>query len=344
MRDGYKTVAVILAFFVFNQCLSLLNRWVLGVKGFRFPILVTMCQALFFFVQILLGSLFSKRMRGIVSRSCDLVKSSRSECAQVAWVGLWTSGNIVLNNVSLVYISLSLNQIIRSSIPVVTAVVSSVHDAKLPTRAELTGLIILCTGVTMVIGGARTHIDADGSFGIIMCFMGVISGAYMLYTTSKSLGGGSKESKEGQKRMPSSLEVSFRVAPVTFLVLSPVFYFIEKDQAIEYIQGNPWESFWILSCASVVASLYNVIHTELVGHVGPVTTTVLGQVKIVSLMLLSMFVFGERTTFSMDMMWGCVLSVFGFSMYGWARMYSKPCIVARDTTASEFTANDKKAL
>jgi drug/metabolite transporter (DMT)-like permease len=331
MTEGYKTVVVVLAFFVFNQCLSLLNRWALGVKGFRFPILVTMCQALFFFVQITLGSLFSTRMRGIVSRSYELVKSSKAECAQVAWVGLWTSGNIVLNNVSLVYISLSLNQIIRSSIPVVTAVVSSVHDAKLPTRAELAGLVILCTGVTMVIGGARTHVDDDGSFGIIMCFLGVVSGAYMLYTTSKSLGGGSKQRKGG--RMPSSLEVSFRVAPVTFLVLSPVFYVIEMEQAIEYIQGNPWESFWILSCASVVASLYNVIHTELVGHVGPVTTTVLGQVKIVSLMLLSMFVFGERKIFSMDMIWGCVLSVVGFCIYGWARMYSKPG-VAKDTKES----------
>lgn len=325
MQQGYKTVAVVLAFFVFNQSLSLLNRWLFAFKGFRFPILITMCQALFFFLQILLGSLLSKRMRGIVCRSYDLLKDSQSERrGQVAWVGLWTPGNIVLNNVSLVYISLSLNQIIRSSIPVVTAVVSSVHDARLPTRAELLGLVILCTGVTMVIGGARTHVGEDGTFGIIMCFLGVISGAYMLYTTSKSLSTQHKGGGGG----PSSLEVSFRVAPVTFLVLLPAFYSIEKDEAIEYMRGNPWESFWILLSASVVASLYNVIHTELVGHVGPVTTTVMGQVKIVSLMLLSMFVFGERKIFSMDMMWGCVLSVIGFCMYGWARMFSKHLVAA----------------
>jgi len=254
-----------------------------------------------------------------------MMDSHSERRGQVAWVGLWTSGNIVLNNVSLVYISLSLNQIIRSSIPVVTAVVSSVHDACLPTRAELLGLVILCTGVTMVIGGARTHVGEDGTFGIIMCFLGVISGAYMLYTTSKSL---STQHKGGDSGGPSSLEVSFRVAPVTFLVLLPAFYGIEKDEAMEYMRGNPWESFWILLCASVVASLYNVIHTELVGHVGPVTTTVLGQVKIVSLMLLSMFVFGERKIFSMDMMWGCVLSVVGFCMYGWARMFSKHLVGA----------------
>lgn len=323
--QGSKTVVVVLAFFVLNQCLSLLNRWALGVKGFRFPILVTMCQALFYFFQVLVGSLFSTRLRGIVSRSCALVRGSHGSVAEVtkiAWVGVWTSANIVLNNVSLVYISLSLNQIIRSSIPVVTAIVSSVHDASLPSSAELAGLLVLCSGVIMVVGEARTQVGEDGTFGMIMCFLGVISGAYMLYTTSKTLGGGST-SKE-KRAMPSSMEVSFRVAPITFLVLSPIFYIFEQDQAVTYIRGNPRESFWILLCASAIASMYNVVHTELVGHVGPVTTTVLGQVKIVSLMIMSMVMLGEHTAFSMHMLWGCVLSLLGFSMYGWAKTFSKP--------------------
>ena len=327
MHQGSKTAVVVLGFFVLNQCLSLLNRWALGVKGFRFPILVTMSQALFFFFQILLGSLFSTRMRGIVSRSYTLVRGSTAEVVPVAWVGLWTSANIVLNNVSLVYISLSSNQIIRSSIPVVTAIVSSVHDGQMPSSAELVGLVVLCSGVIMVIRGARTHVGDDGVFGMIMCFLGVISGAYMLYTTSKSL-----TQKTIQK--PSSMEVAFRVAPITFLVLCPVFYVFEREEAIEYMTKHPLESFWILVCASVVAAMYNIVHTELVGHVGPVTTTVLGQVKIVSLMLLSMFAFGERNVFSMNMIWGCVLSVIGFCMYGWAKVFSKHPPVTQDKKES----------
>lgn len=316
-----STVLVVFLFFVLNQCLSLLNRWALGVQGFRFPIMLTMCQALFFFLQVLVGSLFSSRMRDIVSRSYREVVGIRSVDAlqKIVWVGLWTSANIVLNNVSLVYITLTLNQIIRSSIPVVTAIVSSVHDGVLPSMAELVGLVILCSGVIMVVGHAQTHIGDDGTFGIIMCFMGVISGAYMLYTTSKTLAGADKSGTS-----PSSLQVSFQVAPVTFLILSPGFYIFEYHTLVSYVKENPYVSIWIVMSASMVASLYNVVHTELVGHVGPVTTTVLGQVKIVSLMILSVLMLGENTSYSVSMIFGCVLSFIGFSLYGWARMYSKP--------------------
>lgn len=57
--------------------------------------------------------------------------------------------NIALNNMSLVFLSLSLSQIIRSGIPVVTALLGAVIEGKVPTAFELVSLVILTAGVVL---------------------------------------------------------------------------------------------------------------------------------------------------------------------------------------------------
>ena len=63
------------------------------------------------------------------------------DCAQVA--------NIALNNMSLVFLSLSLSQIIRSGIPVMTALLGAVMEKRIPTPFELLSLVILTAGVVL---------------------------------------------------------------------------------------------------------------------------------------------------------------------------------------------------
>ena len=57
--------------------------------------------------------------------------------------------NIALNNMSLVFLSLSLSQIIRSGIPVMTALLGAVIEKKIPTPFELLSLLILTAGVVL---------------------------------------------------------------------------------------------------------------------------------------------------------------------------------------------------
>ncbi len=57
--------------------------------------------------------------------------------------------NIALNNMSLVFISLSLSQIIRSGIPVMTALLGVVIEKKVPTLFELLSLVVLTAGVVL---------------------------------------------------------------------------------------------------------------------------------------------------------------------------------------------------
>jgi hypothetical protein len=102
-----RAAVVLPCFFALNAALSLLNRWSLGVAGFRFPLLLTVAHATFTFCAMLPAVALRPgtwaRYRGTL----------RHEWRGVAVVGVCLSVNIALNNLSLVHISLSLNQVIR---------------------------------------------------------------------------------------------------------------------------------------------------------------------------------------------------------------------------------------
>ena len=77
-----------------------------------------------------------------------------------------------------VYIELTLNQIIRSGIPVFTAALGVVVEKKMPTRVEMVGILVLTAGVvTCLYEGS----SVDGSLkGILLCLASTLCGAAML--------------------------------------------------------------------------------------------------------------------------------------------------------------------
>lgn len=101
-----STVLLIIAFFCLNVTLNLLNKWALGIYGFHFPLILTICHMAFSFTA-LLPNMLSKR-----------VKSKHVPTLKKQWLGLITTGtlmaaNVALNNFSLIGLTLSLNQVIR---------------------------------------------------------------------------------------------------------------------------------------------------------------------------------------------------------------------------------------
>ena len=60
-----------------------------------------------------------------------------------------------------------------------------------------------------------------------------------------------------------------------------------------YIQ-NSTGVLLVLLCSSIVALSYNVVHSLMIQKTSAVTTTVLGEVKIVGLLLLSALLLGKH--------------------------------------------------
>ena len=97
---------MVILFLGLNCSLNVLNKWALGVHGFTFPLLLTTCHMMFNFC-ILIYPMLREPSRG--KHKPTLVKQWKGVVA----VGICMAANVALNNMSLVYISLSLNQVIR---------------------------------------------------------------------------------------------------------------------------------------------------------------------------------------------------------------------------------------
>ena len=76
----------------------------------------------------------------------------------------------------------------------------------------------------------------------------------------------------------------------------------------------------IALATSAVALSYNVVHSLMIQRTSAVTTTVLGEAKIVGLLLLSYVILGEKKAFSLKMTVGCLTAIFGFCLYSHAKL------------------------
>ena len=99
-------LVVLTLYLSLNISLNMMNKWVLSHYGFRFPLLMSMCHMGFSFLALAPIMLFKA------------FRDQHAATLQKQWLGLIGVGvffaiNIGFNNVSLVTISLSLNQVIR---------------------------------------------------------------------------------------------------------------------------------------------------------------------------------------------------------------------------------------
>jgi drug/metabolite transporter (DMT)-like permease len=90
------------------------------------------------------------------------------------WLGLigiagFFAFNLGANNMSLLSISLSLNQVIRACIPVATALGSVFFESKTPTRQELISLVVLVSGVGISVWEGNSKATVNG---ITLCILG----------------------------------------------------------------------------------------------------------------------------------------------------------------------------
>lgn len=194
----------------------------------------------------------------------------------------------------------------RSSIPIVTAVVSAILEGRKPHADEFGALVLLSVGVSLAIAEASA---AGNALGVTLCVISVLSGATQLNASGRVL----------SEKM-DSVQLAFFSAPVTSLCLFPVFFVREYSDFVEYFARDHYLSLAIILVGSVIAAAYNVVHYALVAITDPVSTCVLGQIKVIAIMVLSAACLGEGRDFTPPMIAGCICAVLGFSFYSWARV------------------------
>jgi drug/metabolite transporter (DMT)-like permease len=166
--------------------------------------------------------------------------------------------------------------------------------------------VVLCGGVGVAISEATA---SGNSLGVGICLLSVLAAAAMLDSTARTLAG-----------RVDSVQLAFFTAPVTCACLVPPLLALEAAPFARHAAAAPAASAAILLAGGAFALAYNVVHNELVAITDAVTTCVLGQLKIVMLMVLSAAVLGEGRDFTARMSLGCACAILGFGMYSWAKI------------------------
>jgi len=315
-------IFIIFAYLGLNSFLNLLNRWALGLYGLRFPLIMTACHMIF-------GSLALSPMMftsdHYVSRHASVLASD--------WKGLVITAvmngfQIACNNASLTVMELSMNQVIRASIPVVVSLFAVCIEGKIPAKSEVCCLFIISLGVMLAVWEE----SRSAVMGIVLTLISTVMQSIQMSISGKLMSGlGGK---------PDSFQMTFYTGPIAFISLAPFAFGSEWGIFMDSLSSKPTATVGFLLGSCCVAVVYNVVLFSAVRTVGSVGTAILGNVKIVCLLFLSSLLLGELKAWSANQFLGCLLTFGAAFAYSYIKTVgSKPAPPPPAAPAEKGQAN-----
>lgn len=204
----------------------------------------------------------------------------------------------------------------------VTCVLAIFVENKIPARQEVVALVVLCAGVMLSVWQGSV---SGRPQGIVFCVAGTLCNGAMMTFSGKVL-----------NEKIDVVRLTFYTAPVSLACLMPFFLFFERTKFVEYYALHSGAVRMIMTITSINALAYNMIHSLMIKKTSAVTTTVLGELKIVGLLVLSALLLGEGKEFTMKMTLGCILAMVGFGMFshhklvGFKQQHAKVLSLADD--------------
>lgn len=291
-------VAIVAAYLSLNSALNLINRWALGMIGLSFPLVMTATHMIF-------GTCALAPLMCLNTE----YKRAHSTVLSRDWQGLlivavMNGFQIACNNASLTVMELSMNQVIRASIPVLVALLAVCIESKVPSRGETFCLVLISLGVMLAVWEE----SKNAVMGIVLtCVSSVMQSIQM------SMSGRVMSSKL------DSFQMTFYTGPVAFASLMPFAMGIEFRVFLESVTARPLATFGFLLSSCCVAVVYNVVLFQSVRTLSSVGTAILGNVKIVLLLFLSSLLLGELNRWTANQFLGCVLTFGSAALYTYLR-------------------------
>jgi FtsH-binding integral membrane protein len=141
------TAGLVAAWYASNIGVLLLNKYLLSVYGFRFPVFLTACHMS---ACALLSTL--AHAAGAGASSSPPRRRSRGQLARVAVLGAVFCASVVAGNVSLRYLPVSFNQAVGATTPFFTAVLAYAFAARREACATYGALVPVVAGVVIATG------------------------------------------------------------------------------------------------------------------------------------------------------------------------------------------------
>ena len=284
-----------------NSFLNLLNRWALGIYGLRFPLIMTSAHMIF-------GSAALSPMMLMKEEYA----SRHHLVLQNDWKGLATIAvmngfQIACNNASLTVMELSMNQVIRASIPVLVAILAVCIEGKVPSKGEIACLFVISLGVMLAVWEE----SRNAVLGIILTLASTVMQSIQMSLSGKVM--------SGRSGKLDSFQMTFYTGPVAFVSLAPFAFSTEWNIFGESLAEKPTATIGFLLGSCCVAVVYNVVLFQSVRTLSSVGTAILGNVKIVLLLFLSSLLLGELGGWSANQYLGCLLTFVSAGVYSYIK-------------------------
>lgn len=296
MLPGLLANAVLcLLYIALNGALNFVNRAALGPSGFAFPLTLTAAHML------LNPVLLAPLMIGNQTYRQQHIPVVCGSWSLLLMIGALNAIQIGLNNSSLVHIELSLNQVVRGLMPVFVGLLHWLRVAR-PPPVHLLLLSCISLGVALVV--YRESSAGNEWLGIFYVTASVgLQAAQMSFSDSLL------------STKLDSFQITFYTSWPALLALAAPALWLEGPQFLRFAAERPAFSAAVLCGTCFLAVLYNVVMYQTIRRLNAVGSAVLGNVKVVVLLLLSSMVLGEMKLWTSRQHLGCMLTLGGAAAY-----------------------------
>jgi len=275
---------VIFMWMFLNFALNFFNKWAFtkvedGGAGFSFPIFYTMWNTLASFCGANLLMLLVP-----VNRTICWKQFVDNKFALLVF-GVVFSSNIVTNNASLVYISLSVNQVIKCLVPIPAIIFSYFIEKKTYSYPILGAALVLTFGACMSIPYDSPKVTPVGS--ILALWSTAMSGLRPVLTALLL-----KNSKESGLTPVPLLWYDAGFSTV-FLFLA----FLVSEETVtvaEFFKKDSASGMMILIAGSTCAFAYNIVVFYLVKVTSSLTSVVLANVKTTLIIVIAVLLWDKQ--------------------------------------------------
>mmetsp|Transcript_34709 Transcript_34709/g.67178 ORF Transcript_34709/g.67178 Transcript_34709/m.67178 type:complete len:348 (-) Transcript_34709:188-1231(-) len=267
-------------YFGMNVVFNIYNKWLFS-GPLPTPVLVTMTHQAFCF----LGA------SSAVACSPEWLYKRTELEGTVVWIKLMIIPfgfvlNIGLNNISLLFCTLALNQLIRSFAPVAVAIASYFIEGKSYSYPKQLTLGILVLGILL---GVSASPDFE-LVGFLLCAASVVGATFQIVLTGYFVG--------GQKVTLHVFDIFLYTALPSIILLLPLAYtsgdHVEMYKAWEKL-GTATIAVLLLS-GGFIAFFYNIITILLIKFTSSVYYSVAGGFKVCLVIGFSFIVFDQKIT------------------------------------------------
>ncbi|KAL6069346.1 hypothetical protein QOT17_007609 [Balamuthia mandrillaris] len=313
-----------LSWIVLNIGLSFINKYLFDVEDFKYPIFIILLGTVVTF----LGTLFLMYVPPLLSSGWDVVGNIEVMNVLQHWrllcmLAFLHAATTALSNISMVFISISLGQIIKATTPALTMLLSKVFENKPSSPRLVTATMIIIVGAAITVSkspefyGQHVH---EHLFGLLCSVLSTGAGAGQVVVSAILL----------QQVDVSSWGLLLTTCIPTMLFLFPPFLYFEFPRLISSpSSSSPLTSphdhtltFFLVAIGGIGAFCYTLSAYLLIQYTSSIYSSIIGNLKVVLLVFLSMFVFGTQwNAFNMT---GVVIALFGFLLYNYFKMTEPP--------------------